>query len=210
MTVLLVPWTAYSSSRMGGFVAMSSNSGLVLEGANCPSAYDGTLLGAWDEDCIRPRDLAVPELTWAAESRQIGIDYALGEPARLPVVAAARVARLFGLWSPVEQARLESIETRSEGWQLVGWGYHVMVLALAVPGTVLLVRRRAELTPVVAVVAAVIVTAVVSYGNQRARLTLDPVLAVAAAVALLATVRALASDRASPRDVVPAGIRAPG
>jgi len=210
MVVLLIPWTAYSSSRMGGFVAMSSNSGLMLEGANCPSAYRGTLLGAWDEDCIRPRDPAVPELDWAAESRRIGIDYARSEPSRLPAVAAARFLRLWGLWSPVEQARLESIETRDESWQLFGWGYHIVVLAFAVPGTVLLFRRRAELTPLVALVGAVALTAVVSYGNQRARLTLDPVLAVAAAVAVHAAVRELATGRSSPETHVPAETETPG
>jgi 4-amino-4-deoxy-L-arabinose transferase-like glycosyltransferase len=198
MIVLLVPWTAYSSARMGGFVALSSNSGVMLEGANCASAYDGPLIGAWDETCMRPRDPTVPELDWAAESRRIGLDYARSEPSRLPAVAAARVLRLFGLWSPVDQARLESIETRNEPWQLFGWGYHMVVLALAVPGAVLLVRRRAELTPLVALVAAVVVTAVASYGNQRARLAIDPVLAVSAAVAVLASLRALRSGRSSP------------
>jgi len=64
--------------------------------------------------------------------------------------------------------------------------------------------RRAELTPLVALVGAVALTAVVSYGNQQARLTLDPVLAVAAAVAVHAAVRALATGRSSPETHVPA------
>ncbi|MCU0310207.1 MAG: glycosyltransferase family 39 protein [Acidimicrobiales bacterium] len=204
MLVVLAPWTAYSSSRMGGFVAVSSNSGSMLEGANCASTYGGSLLGAWDAECPRPRDLAVPELEWAAEARGIGLDYARREPSRLPAVAAARVLRLWGLWSPVEQARLESVETRDEHWQLVGWGYHIVVLALAVPGTVLLVRRRAELTPLLALVAAVVVTAIASYGSQRFALALHPVLAVCAAVAVLAAGRALCGGRSSPGTSAPA------
>ena len=94
--------------------------------------------------------------------------------------------RSWGLWAPVDQARLEAVESRDEGWQTFGWGYHMIVLGLAVPGTVLLVRRRAELTPVAALAVAVVVTAALSNGNQRFRLALDPVLAVLAATAILA------------------------
>ena len=75
------------------------------------------------------------------------------------------------------------IESRNERWQYLGWAYDLAVLVVAVPGTVLLVRRRAELAPMVAVVVAVIVTAALSYGNQRFRLSAEPVVAVAAATA---------------------------
>jgi hypothetical protein len=193
--IALAPWVAYSSSRMGGVVLVSSNSGNELEGANCASTFHGTLFGAWDAACVRPTPAGATELSWAATSRRVGLDYALSQPARLPAVAAARVLRVWGVWSPVDQAHLEAIESRNLHWQLVGWGYDLVMLLLAVPGVVLLVRRRAEIAPLVAVVAAVIVTAAASNGNQRFRLAADPILAIAAATFLIAAWQATRTRR---------------
>ena len=186
---VLTPWVVYSSTRMGSTVLVSTNSGGMLQGANCRSTYYGPLLGAWDPTCGRPRQQSESELAWASEARGRALDYARSQPARLPLVATARVLRTWGLWAPADQARLEAVETRDEGWQIFGWGYHMVVLGLAVPGTVILVRRRAELTPMAALAVAVVVTAALSNGNQRFRLAIDPVLAVLAATTILAALR---------------------
>ena len=206
---VLIPWVAYSSIRMDSTVLVSTNSGGMLQGANCRSTFYGPLLGAWDPTCGTPRAQSESELAWASEARERALDYALSQPARLPLVASARVLRSWGLWAPVDQARLEAVETRDEGWQIFGWGYHMIVLALAVPGTVILVRRRAELTPVAALAVAVVVTAALSNGNQRFRLALDPVLAVMAATAILAAYRRIRPDAAAVDDGGVAGSPAP-
>jgi len=113
------------------------------------------------------------------------------------VVVVACELRVWGLWAPVPQARLESIESRDLTWQLVGWAYDLLVLAIAVPGTVILVRRRSTMTPLVAVVVAVIVTAALSYGSQRFRLAAEPAVAVAAAAAVVFVWQTLAGRRVS-------------
>ena len=113
------------------------------------------------------------------------------------MVVVARELRVWGLWAPVPQARLESIESRDLTWQLVGWAYDLLVLAIAVPGTVILVRRRSTITPLVAVVVAVIVTAALSYGSQRFRLAAEPAVAVAAAAAVVLIWQTLAGRRVS-------------
>jgi hypothetical protein len=188
-----VPWVVRSSVQLGGAVVMSSNSGSMLEGANCPSTYSGQLIGAWDYACTnRTRSPGTSELEWSAASRNAGIDYARNHLTRLPQVVWARVLRVWGLWAPVEQARLESVESRNLTWQLLGWAYDMVALVAAVPGTVLLVRRRAILAPLGAVVAAVVVTAAFSYGNQRFRLAAEPAVAVAAATTVAAFWRASA------------------
>ncbi|MGZ4693179.1 MAG: ArnT family glycosyltransferase [Acidimicrobiales bacterium] len=184
---VLAPWVVSRSTQMGSIVALSSNSGSMLAGANCPTAYAGRLLGAWDFDCtVRPGQADLTELEVASASRRAGIDYARDHPSRLPLVVPARVLRVWGLWSPVDATRLESVESRNERWQYVGWAYDLVVMIVAVPGAVLLVRRRADLAPMVAVLLAVVVTAVLSYGNQRFRLSAEPVVAVLAATALVA------------------------
>jgi len=180
------PWIVSSSARLGGVVAMSSNSGSMLEGANCPGTYGGPLIGEWDPACqqlVRPPGQS--ELQWSAASRNEGIHFARTHLGRLPVVVVARELRIWGLWAPVPQARLESIESRDQTWQLIGWAYDLLVLVVAVPGTRILVRRSSKIAPLVAVVIAVMATAALSYGSQRFMLAAEPALAVAAASAVM-------------------------
>jgi hypothetical protein len=183
----LAPWAVRNTMQMDEPVLLTSNSGSLLEGANCPGAYRGRLLGGWDASClVETRRPGTEEATWAAEARSAGVRYARDNAGRVPVVAAARGVRVWGLWNPVGQVDdLEVIESRTPGWQLAGWAYASGVIVAAVPGVVLLRRRRAELAPLVAMVAAVTVVAIVSWGNQRFRLPAEPAVAVAAAVAVV-------------------------
>lgn len=198
VVVTQLPWVVSSSTQMGGLVVMSSNSGSALEGANCPTTYSGPLIGGWDARCQQKvRAPGKSELQWTAAARDEGIRYALMNPSRLPLVIAARALRVWGLWPPVEQARLESIESRNETWQLVGWAYDLLVLAVSVPGIVILFRGKETIAPLAAVVISVIVTAVLSYGNQRFRLAAEPAMAVAAATAMVSFWQALATRRTS-------------
>ena len=204
--VTQLPWIVSSSVRLGGVVLVSSNSGSMLEGANCPQTYGGPLIGEWDPACQEGvRAPGLSELQWSAASRSAGVHFARTHLGRLPVVVAARELRVWGLWTPVPQARLESIESRDLTWQLVGWAYDLLVLAIAVPGTVILVRRRSTIAPLVAVVVAVIVTAALSYGSQRFRLAAEPAVAVAAAAAVVFVGQTLAGRRVSGTPLVGTG-----
>ncbi len=205
VAALAVPvgtWTIYASARMDGLVLATSNSGNMISGANCPSTYQGRLLGAWDQSCADDLAPDADELAFAAQGRQKGIDHALANPERLPLVAAARVLRMAGLWDPVQTARLEAVETRHPDWQLLAWGWDLVLLGGATVGAVILFRRRVRLAPMVAVVLGVAFTAAVSNGNQRFRLAADPILAIAAAVALAAAVVSLRRRRDRSDDAV--------
>lgn len=195
VVVLVAPWSVRNAVRLDSPVP-STNTGSVLEGANCPATYGGALLGAWKAEClIETRRANLSEAEWSAAGRARGIDHATDHPGRLPVVAAARLARTFGLWDPVPAARLEVVESRSERWQLAGWFYGLVTLAVAIPGFVLLVRRRAQVAPLLATVLGVAVVAVVSWGNQRFRLAAEPAVAVAAAAATVIWAGALRRRR---------------
>ncbi len=183
--VLLVPWAVRNDRRMGEPVLLSSNSGSVIEGANCAGTFYGPLFGAWDASCLSvTRRPGQSELSWAAAGRQAGIDYARDHPARLPLVGTARVARAWSLWNPVDQANLEAIETRNRNWQIAAGVVAIAMLVLAVPGTVVLRRRRAVLAPLVGVVIGVSLAALAANGNTRFTLAAQPVLAVAVAAYL--------------------------
>ncbi len=184
---LMVPWTVRNTLAFDEPVLASTNSASVLEGANCASTYSGELLGAWDASClVETRRPGASETEWAAAARRAGIDYATDHAARLPLVASARVLRTWGLWDPIGQTELDAVESRHERWQQAAWVYDFVVLGLAVAGAVLLVRRRVQLGPLVALVAGVCLTALLSTGMQRLRLPAMPALAIAAATAAIA------------------------
>jgi hypothetical protein len=182
VVAVLVPWVVRNERQMGEPLALSSNSGSVLEGANCATTYSGRLLGAWDGDClVLTRQPDQDELEWSAAARQAGIDYARDHPARLPLVGTARVLRAWSLWSPIDQAELETIETRVRDWQIAGGVVAIVMLGLAVPGTRRLLRGDATLAPMVAVVIGVSVAALAANGNTRFTLAALPIVSVAAA-----------------------------
>jgi hypothetical protein len=182
IVAVLVPWVVRNQQQMGEPLALSSNSGSVLEGANCATTYSGRLLGAWDAQClVLTRRPDQGELEWSDAARQAGIDYARDHLASLPLVGTARVLRAWSLWNPIDQAELETIETRVREWQIAGGVVAIALLGLAVPGSRRLLRDGTTIAPMVAVVVGVSVAALAANGNTRFTLAGLPVVAVAAA-----------------------------
>ena len=103
----------------------------------------------------------------------------------LLVVVPVRILGQRGLFDPVEQAGIDAIESRNMSWQIFSWIAYLPVAALAVYGFVLLRARRVLVLPMLAVVAAVTISAAVVYGGQRFRSSVEPILVVAAAVAVV-------------------------
>ncbi len=177
-------WAWSRSSQMGGLVLATSNSGNLLTVSNCNGTYYGSRLGAIDEACASNLRPGENEREWAATSRARALGYAREHWTRTPVVATARMARVWGFWSPQPQARLEELETRNYHWQLIGWGFDIILVLAAFPGFIDLYRKRKTIVPLVAVIIGVTVTAAISNGNHRFRLAADPVVAICAAVGI--------------------------
>ncbi len=188
IVVVLVPWSVRSSVRFEQPVVLSTNIGSLVEAANCPSTYRGSLLGMWDRECLHEtnrRGVSEPDRSEAAVRR--GFAHVRAEPERVPLVVAARVARGFGLWNPWSNARLEVAETRDEGWQIAAWAYGLVTLLLAIPGLVWLSRRDLRRTaPVLVLVGGSVIVLALSWGNPRFRLSAEPALAIGAAATLMA------------------------
>ena len=98
----------------------------------------------------------------------------------------ARVGRVWGLYRPLQQLQLDTIERRELPASRVGLGMFDVLAAAAVPGAVLLRRRRVPLSPLLAPIITVTVTAAVFYGTTRFRATAEP------SIVLLVTVTAAA------------------
>jgi 4-amino-4-deoxy-L-arabinose transferase-like glycosyltransferase len=206
MSVLVVvPWTVRNAARLHAFVPISNNIGTAVDGANCDLTYSGTQLGLWRETfsqlgesarnrpqaraCfegfdIRQRDF--DEADVANSHRSSGTSYARRHLSRLPLVAAVRELRTWGLYAPRQQIEFESLEGRPRRWQTVGTVMYWVLLPLAVLGAVILVQRRIRVWPLLSTGVLVVLTTALTYGQQRFRTAAEPAIVVLAAVTAVA------------------------
>lgn len=178
LLVVVAPWLGRNAARFDGQLVLSNNLGSLLNGANCPPSYRGPDIGSWTFRCADRVDVEpTDEVAASAAMRRAGIDYAADHLGRLPIVAAARVGRAWGLVHPVGQARAEGREGRVRGVQLVGVLADWVLLPAFVAGAIALGRRGA---PLVAMVVLVVAISVLAYGNTRFREIAEPALIVGA------------------------------
>jgi hypothetical protein len=199
MAAVVVPWTIRNQTTFHEFVPVSNNLGTALAGANCQPTYLGPGLGSWrstfgERDalaglCFTGFNGSQPrfnEARAAAEARHRGITYARDHLGDLPEVALARLGRTFGVFRPAQQIQLETLEGRPHAWEQAGTWVEWVLYPLAIAGAVLLVRRRAPVWVLAASVLSVLVSTLVTYGNQRFRIGAEPAILVAAATTLVA------------------------
>lgn len=197
--VVLAPWMVRNQVDFHPPVTLSTNGAKTLAGANCPATYHGPLLGYWTDDCAGPDALEDED---EGRYNQVvlarGSDYVRDHLGRAPVVAGVRVLRAWGLYAPLQTARLGGLESRSVGWQQLSWGSWLVVTALAVPGIWLSRRNRRVLLLVVAPLVLDTAVVAVSVGNPRLLVSCAPSLCLAAAIAVRAgwTATRAASSRA--------------
>jgi 4-amino-4-deoxy-L-arabinose transferase-like glycosyltransferase len=183
--LVLSPWVIRNWAEFDKPL-LSTNSGSLLYGANCHTAYYSGLIGTWP--CY-PRLTVAPgrdEAAVADRLRSQGLDYAHDHAGRVPAVAAVRLLRTFDLWSPGPATRLEAgIGDRDLTTYRIGVAVYYLLLPLAVAGAVILRRRREPpLVILMAPVVLVVVVAVLGYGTPRFRVPAEITLVVLAAVAL--------------------------
>src|SRR4051794_6808198 len=125
---------------------LSTNSGSLVYGANCHTAYYSGLIGTWP--CY-PRLTVAPgrdEADVSSTLRHHGLSYASDHAGRLPAVAGVRLLRSFDLWSPASATRLEAgIGDRDLTTYRAGVVAYYLLVPLAIAGAVILRRRREPL-----------------------------------------------------------------
>lgn len=185
VVAVVLPWVVRNDARVGDPTVATISSSATIAGANCPSTYSGRLLGWWDFDCMdAARQKTLGEERWTKVARQKGIDYITGHLTDVPRVVAVRELRVLGLYSPLDQIKLETLEGRSQTWQTIGWVVWLPVMILAAVGIVLMVRIGRRSVPLLAVIGSTFVVVALSYGNERFRTALEPAALVAAALTL--------------------------
>lgn len=188
---VVLPWVARNDRDLGAPLLSQPNVSATISGANCDRTYEPGPDRGWWVECWEVRHdgqtatfanleavgMTEPELYDATMTP--GLDYARSHPSRWPVVGSVRLLRAWNVVHPFEfQTGAGFMRTLISpfGWFLLVGGAF---------GFVILVRRRSATPwwPLLTTVGVVFVTIVVTYGNQRFRVSAEPALAIAAAVA---------------------------
>jgi 4-amino-4-deoxy-L-arabinose transferase-like glycosyltransferase len=177
--LVLMPWTVRNWIEFDRPVAVATNSGTAIAGANCDETYSsGDRLGGWYPPCIKEHP-GKNEAEHHAEALRDGLRYAGDHAGRLPVVLAARLGRVWSVYKPFAIP-----EGRSVRVQKVGVVMFFVLVPFAVAGALLL-RRRGEVTWILlAPFMIVAVTALITYCNLRFREPAELCTVVLAAVAV--------------------------
>ena len=188
--VVLAPWTIRNLTTFDKPVALSTNEGNLIAGANCRSTYHGHDTGSWDLACV-PGGPIEDESVAASRFRRAGLDYAGDHLGRLPVVLVARLGRTFELYQPIRQA--QHAEMRADGIEIAGVVAFFLLMPLGAYGLTMLPRRG----PLLAAFGLAIAATLVGYGVPRFRHPGDVALAVLAGVALAGATSSVASRSSS-------------
>jgi hypothetical protein len=118
----VAPWVAYNLSRFEEPVLLSHGEGGVLLGANCDDTYAGRHLGSWFGLCALSESEPIEDHSVdAADKRDRALEYIEDHLERLPVVAAARVGRLWSAFRPFQSSLISDGEYRQR-WVSRGLG----------------------------------------------------------------------------------------
>lgn len=217
----IAPWVAYNSTRFEEPVYMSTNLGVTLAAANCDSTYYGDRIGYKDWACA----IAAHESLQARVDNWTELDasqrdehlrpeatrYIRNHEKRVPLVVAARMARILKLYGVGQELDLDHRVHRHEQWVvyagLVSW---YLLAGTAVAGGVVLRRRRdVPIYPLIAVASIVLIAAAFTFAQTRYRAPAEPVVVLLAAVAGDAWLRRRAARRPTSHEGDAEAARAP-
>ncbi|HWH92967.1 MAG TPA: glycosyltransferase family 39 protein [Baekduia sp.] len=184
---VMAPWSVRNLLTFKEPILISTNGYGVVIGANCNGSYYGDLIGSWDYHCFTNR-LEGDESQYSVDYRDRGLRYARDHAGRIPKVVAIRLLRQFDFYRPAQSVIFQASEGRYH--TVAWWGLRVywLLLPFGVAGAVLLWRRRQEVLILAAPVALAVLIGILVYGSTRLRVAMEPVLVVLAAVAMDALV----------------------
>jgi hypothetical protein len=115
--------------------------------------------------------------------RKQAVQYTKDHISRLPLVMAARVGRLWGVFKPGQTTALDWwIEGRGRAPSWIGLFAYYALWPFAIFGLVVLRRRKIPILPLVAVALIATFAAAITFGVTRYRAPAEVALVVAAAV----------------------------
>ncbi|HLM17437.1 MAG TPA: glycosyltransferase family 39 protein [Acidimicrobiia bacterium] len=207
---VILPWWVRNLTTFEDPTFLATGNGVVLKAANCDGTYSGQFLGYWDINCIIDglppntpdqerifKSTEVPGLAYLqvddprddsqfdTDARSDGASYMGDHLSRVPVVAAARVGRVFGVFRPEQDVNFDIFFERRGHWPswAGAWMYYAL-LPLAAYALVMMRKRRIPISPPIAMFAMVTITVAIAMGITRYRVSVDVVLVVLGGVAI--------------------------
>lgn len=186
--VLVLPWIGFNLARYEKPVILSVGADYSMAQGSCDQTYYGELIGFFWLNCMGERlqgtDLALKDQSLGAERiRRETFKYIRAHLARTPVVVAARLGRVTGVFRPIQQANLESFIEGRDKWltnlAVVTW-YPLAFASIA--GIVILRRKGRPVFPLVAMIVTVLIGTAITLAVLRYRAGAEPAIAVLAAV----------------------------
>jgi 4-amino-4-deoxy-L-arabinose transferase-like glycosyltransferase len=198
---VLAPWLVYNATRFDKVELLSTQFGPTLRDGNCPATYYGPRLGFVDAECKRDRPpTATPEEEIDGDEsvvdsipRHDALRYIDAHRSRLPVVLVAREGRVWAVFRPVQQMRIEPPRGTPVVVRKGAFYAYWVLLPLGIAGALVLRARAVSLVPFLAFVANVVVAAAITYGYTRYRAAAEVPLVLLSAVGIDALVRAYQS-----------------
>lgn len=195
-----LPWVAYNLTRFEHPVFLSVQLEATLAGANCTDTYSGAQLGGLTSTCLAGIDVFEDQSVNARILRARVREFVGANLDRLPVVVAARVGRITGVFRPRAQLDLDAVlEGRERPVAVAATVGGAVATLLAIAGAVALRRRRRiAVWPLAILPGLVLLTVALTYGTNRFRAIGETSLLVLAAVAIDAGWRRLRTRRRRP------------
>jgi hypothetical protein len=184
--VIVSPWIGYNLSRFEDPVFLSTSDGPALAGTNCDPVYSGPLIGFYSATCLPafPGDESVQDRLY----RSRGFTYLGDHLGQIPRVVAARVGRQWGVFRPVQMARISQFDGRPLSASMFGWAMSWPLIGLGIAGAVWLRQRPVTLVPLLAPIVVVTLNAAALYGNNRFRGPAEASIVVLAAIGVTAVI----------------------
>ena len=200
---VMLPWIAYNLSRFEEPVFVTAGNGAVLNAASCDETYYGDRIGYYG-NCFEgpfPSRELLDESQRDNVAREQALEYMASQKRRFPVVVAARVGRMWDVFRPAQNVRLNwQIEGRGKRASELGLISYYALLPFAAAGLVALRRAGRPLAPFVGVAVAVTITAALTFGLTRYRAPVDLEIALLAGIGADLVLSALLGRRGAPGD----------
>ena len=185
----VLPWVVFNMVRFNNPVTLSTGGDFTFGNTYCDSTFYGERIGWWDLTCMDDRwQIEGDESDQSKHFRDEGLEYLGDNLDRFPVVAAARVGRMWEVYAPFQKLHWDSFEMGRTPFDVAraALAQFYVLFVLAVVGLVMLRRRRTIIYPLIGLAISVTIAAILTFGGTRYRIPAEIAIVIAAAVPLAA------------------------
>lgn len=204
--LVIAPWALYNLSRFNEPTLTSSSLGSVLSAASCDAVYYGDNIGYYDNCFDGPWPSGeLDESERDKVPRDEAVEYMREHADRLPVVALARIGRMWNLFKPGQTTTFDwTIEGRGRGPSWIGLFAFYALIPFSIYGFVRLVRRRITILPLLASPIILTIATALTFGVTRYRAPAEVSIVLTASIGMVAAWdlvrRPPSTDPTPPRD----------